>query len=648
VSHPTAPRPLSVSNRSVPPTRRHRPWLLLACLPAALLALRVLDAAPEEAQVVGGRPTAPTTAALDAAIEAQLLAADVKAAPRADDLEFLRRVRLDLTGTIPTAAEVDLFRKDPAADKRARKIDELLASPDYAEFWSHWWYRVLTGLTPNGAMRQGEQARLLRGPADETFQAWLLQQAQKNTPYDRFASELIAATGRTNDNGATGFYARWDGKPNDLAGAVSKTFLGVKIQCAQCHDHMYEPTWKQADFKAMASFFVLSAPRPIPEYQQAYREFEKLREQRMQDMKDEQGGEMGPKEGEAPAEGKRPGKGEKGGKAGKPDVDGELRRDPKFREALRNRFIMDVQDLDPRTLGLGRGRRKGDKVPEQLQERAELAEITPKAWMGPTLGDLPGLSRRELLARWVTSPENPYFAQALVNRYWGHVFGRGLVNPIDDFTSSNPASHPELLQLLASDFRANGHDVKRLLRVLTNSAAYQRTSAWEGSPEPDPQLFARAAVKGLSNEQLFQALVRATGSEELLERAGKRDGRGQAYGKGRDFAFSAFTFLFEDDEGAETDDFAGSIPQGLFLMNGKMIQGALSELPGTTVARALAEETTDAGKLERLYLAAYGRSPDAEERRTALAYVRRGKDERGGWQDLFWVLLNSSEFMSNH
>jgi len=616
---------------------------VLACLPIAALALP-LAAAPD-GERAGGRDSRPTTAAVDAAVAAHLAGTGVTPAGPSEDLEFLRRVRLDLTGTIPTASEAESFRKATNADKREQKIEELLASHEYGEFWSHLWYRALTGLTPNGAMRQGEQGRLLRGPADETFQAWLLEQTRANTPYNRFAHELITATGRTNANGATGFYVRWDGKPNDLAGAVSKTFLGVKIQCAQCHDHMYEPTWKQVDFKGMASFFVLSAPRPIPEYQQAYREVEKLREQRMQEM----GEEMDPQAAPAGEKGAgEKGAGKKDAKAGKPDPDAELRRDPKMREALRNRFVMDVQDLDPRTLALGRGRMKGDKVPEQIQERAELASITPKAWLGPTLSDLPGLSRRELLARWVTSEDNPYFAQALVNRYWGHLFGRGLVNPIDDFTSSNAPSHPDLLALLASDFKANGYDLKRLLRVLTNSAAYQRTSRWEGSPEPDPQVFARASVRPLSNEQLFHALVRATGSEALLERAGNRDARAQAYGKGKDFAFSSFTFLFDDDEGAEADEFAGSIPQGLFLMNGRMIQGALAALPGTTVGRVLSEETTDAGRLEQLYLAAFGRSPDAEERRTALAYVRRGKDERAGWADLFWVLVNSSEFMSNH
>jgi hypothetical protein len=581
-----------------------------------------------------------TVSALDAAIDARLSEAGVKPAAPSDDAEFLRRVTLDLTGTIPGGEEAVAFAKDTAPDKRARKIEALLESPAYAEFWSHWWYRVLTGLTPGARPREGDEAKMLRGPVDEVFQGWLHEQVKGNVPYDRFASEIITATGRTNANGATGWYARWEGKPNELAGALSKTFLGVKIQCAQCHDHKYEATWKQKDFQGMAAFFLTTAPRPIPEYVEAYREAEKMRRERMGDMKGE-------------GEGK---KGEGKGGDGKPGAKrGAGEGDAKMREAFQNRYVMDVQDVDPRTLGYLQ-RAKGKKIPEQLEERAALAGITPKAWMGPTLSDLPGLTRRSLLARWVTSPENASFAQTAVNRYWGHLMGRGIIDPVDDFSPVNLPSHPDLLAFLGEDFRRNGYDMKRLLRILANSATYQRTSRWSAAAGaesasaeslPDPALFARAPVRPLNNEQLFQALVRARGSEALLERLDKQL-RGQAYGRGANAAFAAFTFLFDDDEGVESDEFAGSIPQGLFLMNGRMLQSALQGLPGTTVARVLADETTDAGRARGLYLAAYGREPDSDERRAAVAYVHRSKDRDAGWQDLFWVLLNSAEFMSNH
>lgn len=620
-------------NRALP-ARLQRPAALLLGVFALVGTTSLLSAAPDEgAAAPAERPFARTVAALDAAIEARLAEAGVTPAAPSDDAEFLRRVTLDLTGKPPTAAEAEAFQAERTPDKRARRIEALLASPAYAEYWSHVWYRILTGLTPGARQRGDQDLRFLRGPADATFQAWLLERIQSGAPYNRFVEDLIGATGRTNANGATGWYARWEGKPNDLAGAASKTFLGVKIACAQCHDHRYEPTWTQKDFQGMAAFFVTSAPRPVPEYQQAYREVEKLREQMME----------GKEEGE---KGAGAGKAKKGGALD----EGALRRDPKLREALMNRFVMDIQDFEPRGLGLT-GRARGNKeLPEALQERVALADVKPKAWMGPALPDLPGIPRRMLLARWVTADDNPYFARALVNRYWGLLLGSGFVNPVDDFTSLNPPSHPGLLDLLADDFKQSGYDLRHLLRVITNSATYQRSSRWEGAEEPDPALFARAAVRSLSNEQLFDALVRATGTEALVERlAGEQ--RAKGYGQGANAVFSAFSFLFDDDEGQESDGFAGSIPQGLFLMNGRMLQGALSALPGTTLARVLDAERTDAGRVRGLYLAAFGREPDAEERRQALGFVRRasaGKDERAGWQDLFWVLLNSAEFMSNH
>lgn len=621
--------------------------LVRRLLPAALLlavgATSVLAGEPE-APAAAARPSwARTVAAIDAAIEERLQHEGVTAAAPADDAEFLRRVTLDLTGTIPTAAEAEAFLADRAPDKRARVIDALLASPAYAEHWSHVWYRLLTGVTPNAGQRGDQDLRFLRGPADATFQAWLLERMQQNTPYNQMVEALISATGRTNANGATGWYARWEGKPNDLAGAVSRTFLGVKIACAQCHDHMYEPTWKQKDFQGMAAFFVTSAARPVPEYQQAYREVEKLREQMLAERK---------AAGDGMAEGADGAKPKAAGGAGLDER--ELRRNPALREALMNRFVMDVQDLEPRTLGVPGRARPNKDLPEAVQERLALADIRPKAWMGPTLPDLPGVSRRMLLARWVTSDDNPYFARALVNRYWGLLLGSGFVNPVDDFTSMNPPSHPGLLDLLAADLKASGYDLRHLLRVIANSATYQRSSRWTGATEPDPALFARAAVRSLTNEQLYDALLRATGTESAVERLGggaRGPGAGPGVGRGGNAVFAAFAFLFDDDEGQEADGFAGSIPQGLFLMNGRLLQGALSALPGSTLTRVLETERTDAGRVRALYLAAYGREPEAEERRQALTFVRRAavsKDERAGWQDLFWVLLNSAEFMSNH
>jgi len=165
----------------------------------------------------------------------------VTAASRSDDSEFLRRLYLDAVGTVPTPEEVEVFLGDRSRDKRARKIDELLASETYAENWATWWFRDLTGLSPHqGRVREGQGGRYVTGEGGKRFHAWLSGQMAVNRPYNEVVQDLISATGRTDENGAAGYLARWESDANNTAGAVSKHFLGVQIQCAQCHDHLYE------------------------------------------------------------------------------------------------------------------------------------------------------------------------------------------------------------------------------------------------------------------------------------------------------------------------------------------------------------------------------------------------------------------------
>jgi hypothetical protein len=540
----------------------------------------VLLAAPaaSEETTPGDGSWVRATAAVDAHIDARLAEEGVRPAARSDDSEYLRRVYLDVVGTVPTADEVESFLADRSPDKRAKVLEVLLAGPAYADYWATWWFRTLTGITGATLKGGGQGLRLLRGENGDTFREWLHLQMEKNRPYDEFASDLISATGRTDENGATGLYARWEGKPNDLAGSVARTFLGVRIQCAQCHDHVYEPEWKQKDFQGMAAFFATSFPRRV--------------------------------EMEAGAKG---------------------------------RYAAEVTDFEMPERA--RGRRalaQGKELPEELKQRFELAGVTPKFWMGSEAKDLPGVPRRMLLARWVAAEENPYFARALVNRYFEHFFGRGFVTPVDDFGSFNTPSHPELLDTLARDFASSGFDLKRLVRVLVRSEGYQRTSRWTGEEPPDPSLFARAPVRPLSTEQLFLSLGRASGLERRLDAVSRRQGR-----EARQGFFTAFSFVFDDDEMAESEDFQGSIPQGLFLMNDSVVQTAVSARVGTTVAEVLRSTDRESERIRRLYLSAFAREPDATEANRALAVVRRG-DGTQGYEDLFWALLNSAEFTTNH
>jgi hypothetical protein len=171
---------------------------------------------------------------------------------------------------------------------------------------------------------------------------------------------------------------------------------------------------------------------------------------------------------------------------------------------------------------------------------------------------------------------------------------------------------------------------------------YQRTSRREGAVEPDPSLFAKAPVRPLSTEQLYFALSRASGMDARLDRAGRADARRQ-----KEAFFTAFSFVFDDDEMTETEDFHGSVPQGLFLLNSRLLQGAVAARGATLVRSVLTSSRDPSERVRRLWLSAYAREPEPAEARSALAYLRQS-DGDAAYEDLFWVLLNSAEFMTNH
>ena len=598
------------------------------------------------------------TASVDALILEKLKADGVKPAPLSEDSEFLRRLYLDLLGTVPTPEEATTFLADKARDKRARKIDELMASDAYAENQASFWFRTLTGMSVHQQrVREGQGGRYIAGEGGQKFHEWLSTQITANRPYNAMVEDLITATGRTDANGAAGYIARWESDANNTAGAIAKHFLGVQIQCAQCHDHIYEADWKQKDFQGMAAFFALTSVRRVPEYQ----ELQRLR----QDMQKDAKGKKGAKKG---ADLDRPGQpdgdgmdGEMGGSMNRGERLEELK---KLKDLAKYRNIVEVRDarIDPRYADRLASRLEKAKN-EELRVRAKLMTTTPKFWMGPEAADLAGVSRRYLLARWVTSDDNPYFARALANRLWGTYMGRGIVHPVDDFNSFQAPSHPRVLALLAEDFKTNGYDLQRLERILLNSATYQRSSRWSEEKDPDPALFAKAPVRSLNTEQLYFSLVRATGMETRLNRVSRREGQNIQRG-----IFSAFTFVFDDDEGKAEEDFSGSIPQGLFLMNGELVQRAIGggraidtkqrgragrpqarQRPAQSMLEELIRTTkTPAEAVDQLYLRAFGREPEASERSEATRFLKAGGNTPQAYEDFFWAILNSAEFMTNH
>ncbi len=417
----------------------------------------------------------------------------IRASKASSDAEFLRRVSLDITGVIPKPDAVLEFLRSRDRDKRTKKIDELLADPYYVRHWARIWENLIVG-------RDGQ--RRFQAIYRTASRPWLKNVFEKNMPYDDFVRELITAKGSTADNGATVFVSKWGDTVANVTGRTASLFMGVRVQCAECHDHPFEDI-SQEDFWGMAAFFSQARRRPI-------------------------------------------------------------RNDAKPPRPI----AMRVYD-----------RKRGDVfIPDTKQK------VVPKFLHGTApVADRYG-NRREMLANWILSPDSRYFARALVNRMWGHFFGSAFVNPVDDFNATNLPSHPEVLALLAEDFRQNGYDLKRLIRVMVNTDVYQQASAFSRNNAEDHRHYSRSLMRPMSPEQLFYSLMRVTNYEETMEKvARKQEARMHRRMKEGgvpdnirdnvtfiDRVLERFTTVFENDEMGEAVDFTSTITQALFLMNGNM------------------------------------------------------------------------------
>jgi hypothetical protein len=565
-----------------------RPVVL--ALAAVLLLPLALGANPPD-------PVAQLAARIDALIDARLQAVGIKPAPLAADAEFLRRVYLDLAGRIPSADEARAFLDDKAPDKRRKLVDALLKDPRHVEHFTNIWRQLLI---PELATDLNLQLQ------STDFDPWLRKQISENVPYDRMVRELLTVPfgservrGRglamrleqpalANDPSPRAFYLAKGAKPENLAAATARVFLGVRIECAQCHDHPKAP-WTRQQFWGFAAFFAgLSRPA-------------------------EGGGQI--------------------------------------------REVFDKREM---TIPGGGA----------VAEAAFLDGAEPQ-WRF-------NVGSRVTLAEWLTAPENPYFAKAAANRLWAHFHGTGLVDPEDDQHANNPPSHPELLDELAREFVAHKFDVPFLIRAITASDAYQRTSADKAHGShpvgsDDSRLFARMAIKRLTPEQLFDSLAAATGYREpaprpgadlalaLLNRGGPR---------------AEFLALFSGGVATRTD-VQLSIPQALVLMNGQFVTDATAIKPPELLKTALAKTVLDgpsgrgptfpwssplaaaandvrldtAGRVEALFLATLSRRPTAAESAKLVQYVEGGGPAQGprrALADVFWALLNSAEFIVNH
>ncbi len=485
---------------------------------------------------------------IDALLDARLQEADVVAGPRANDAEFLRRASLDLKGVIPRVADVRAFLTDTAPDKRAQLIDHLLSSPRHATHLANSWRQFML---PAGLGLQ--QIQNVAG-----VQNWLRSQFSLNMRYDRVVSDFLVATGG-GDAGPALYYTSLELKPEKLAASTSRIFLGLQIECAQCHAHPFDH-WKQEDFWGYAAFFA---------------------------QLDQSQAMNNP-----------------GAQVSLIDLpDGEV-------------TLPDTQTVVP---------------PKYLDGAADTADQRG--------------SRRVQLAIWMASRDNPYLAQATVNRVWSQMFGRGLVEPVDDLGPHNPPSHPQLLAELTDYFVETGFDLRELYRTLARTDAYQRSSAVSSDEPPPPELFATMAIKTLTSEQLYdclnQTLMRRTADQpDFLPAA-------QGLFDPRRLAFAAKMNM----QGGNATEFEAGILQALTLLNGSETAAATSVDQSSLLASLEAPWFADHERVEVLLLATLSRPPSEQENATFLAHIAAAADEKArqrAYSDILWALLNSAEFAMNH
>jgi hypothetical protein len=420
--------------------------------PAPLATAPAPQAAPAVPLPAPPRLLAP--ADLDRLTGAFWAAAHVSPGPPAGDAEWLRRVTVDLAGRIPTLAEAEAFLADRAPDRRARLVDRLLASPDYAEHWADVFLDLYVG-------RQFRRPRLEK---ELDPRAYFVAAFRDNLPYDRLATDLITFTGEIRPNGPGVFLASHlkGAGPEAIASATARLFLGVQIQCAQCHDHPYDARYKQEDFYGLVAYFA--------------------RTKYKQENLAKRAGNVLPSSDDMT-------------ETTMAATAGQDRDDPKDPQDKKNKdkrfFIIDK----PR----GQATYKKPNTTEEL--------VAPPRFLGREVD--PGAAPRDAVARAVVASD--LFAKAAVGRFWAELFGRGIVDPWDDLGGEDDPKHPLLLRQLADDFRASGFDVRHLLRTIVLSRAYGTTSRGTGD---DPGSFARAAVRRLTPEQLYRSLQIATGSND--------------------------------------------------------------------------------------------------------------------------------------
>lgn len=551
-----------------------------AVIAAMTLAAHAADPVVERQPTHSSGPS-PQVAEIDRMIAEVWAAYEITPSKPASDAQWCRRVFLDVIGRVPTMQEAASFAADTASDKKEKLIDRLLHDDRYTNAFARNWTTVWTNLLIGRTGGTDNQSMINR----QGMQKFLRDSFARNKPYDQFAHQLITATGSTapgreDFNGATNFLIDKVNQENasQATAATTKIFLGLQVQCTQCHNHPFND-WKQQTYWEMNAFF--RQTRALGQGMQS--EIGNVALLVDQDFA-----------------------GENGNNFEEAEVYYELRNGL---VAVAYPVFVDGTEID----------RSG--YVKATNRRQELAELTIKS---------------------------PYFGKSIVNRMWAHFLGYGFTSPPDDLGPHNVPTHPSLLDYLGQEFENKEHDLRQLMRWIVLSKPYSLSSRRNRSNVSDDPLmgespkFSHFYIRQMQPEQLYESLVAATQGDQ-------RSGSFEQQERAKNEWLQQFTTAFGTDEGGEATNFNGTIPQTLMMFNGDLIRNATSTAKGGMIDQIVRSPISSVSKVETLFMKGLGRKPRSAELNLAKSLVSvNGGNLSEGLRDLWWVILNTNEFIFVH
>ena len=492
-------------------------------------------------------PTTPEKNYIDTLVNAKLKNLRIAPSATCSDEVFLRRIFIDLTGMLPSVEEYKTFMANKSADKREQLVKELMERKEFSELWVLKWAELLQIRSSN---QVSYKATLL-------YYNWLQDRIARNVPLNQWVQELLGANGGTFNNPVTNYYQN-ETDILKVTENVAQVFMGMRIQCAQCHNHPFD-RWTMDDYYGFAAFFT---------------------------------------------------------QIGRKGTD------------------------DPRELVVfnsGSG-----EINHPLGGR----RMAPK-YLGGEVPDVVGKDRRGLMAEWLASPKNPYFATNLSNMVWTHFFGVGIINEVDDVRVSNPPSNSELLQELGKKFTEYNYDFKRLVKDIVLSNSYQLSTQANASNESDTKNFSHSSIRRIKAETFLDCISQVTETKNKFPGLPLGARAVQiADGQVSNYFLTTFGRATRESVCSCEVKLDPTLSQSLHLLNGDATTQRITQ--GNLIGKLLTDKKTPEEILNEIYVRCLSRMPSADEKTKVLALVNAEKDKKQVLEDAFWAVLNTREYMFNH